>query len=162
MRPGRRAESWLASFRDNMSLEQKFHSRVKLWNEIAMQAAIDRVMQTYTTIVNLNPDEERAARQRVTDHSAGKPKPMNRHSPLKACDICEASENRNQDNRISDTFERKVISPAEREARKAFREVDAAKAMTENERAQKAFHENRERLKALRLARETGRLLPQN
>ena len=56
---------------------------------------------------------------------------------------------------MSDTFERKVITPAEREARKAFREVDAAKAMTEHERAQKAFHENRERLKALRLARET-------
>jgi len=56
---------------------------------------------------------------------------------------------------MSDTFERKVISPAEREARKLFREADAAKAMTEHERAQKAFHENRERLKALRLARET-------
>jgi hypothetical protein len=55
---------------------------------------------------------------------------------------------------MSDTLERKVISPAEREARKAFREVEAAKAMTEHERAQKAFHENRERLKALRLARE--------
>jgi hypothetical protein len=56
---------------------------------------------------------------------------------------------------MSDTFERKVITPAQREARKLFREADAAKAMTEHERAQKAFHENRERLKALRLARET-------
>jgi hypothetical protein len=56
---------------------------------------------------------------------------------------------------MSDTFERKVVTPAEREARKLFRETDAAKAMTEHERAQKAFHENRERLKALRLARET-------
>jgi hypothetical protein len=56
---------------------------------------------------------------------------------------------------MSDTFERKVMTPAEREARKVFREVDAAKAMTEHERAQRAFHENRERLKALRLARET-------
>ena len=55
---------------------------------------------------------------------------------------------------MSDTFERKVITPAEREARKAFREVDAAKAMTEHERAQKAFHQNRERLRALRVARE--------
>ena len=60
-----------------------------------------------------------------------------------------------QGSRMNDTFERKVITPAEREARKIFREVDAAKAMTEHERAQKAFHENRERLKALRLARET-------
>ena len=58
---------------------------------------------------------------------------------------------------MSDTFERKVITSAEREARKAFREVDAAKAMTEHERAQKAFHENRERLKALRVIRETER-----
>jgi hypothetical protein len=56
---------------------------------------------------------------------------------------------------MSGTFERKVITPAEREARKAFREVDVAKAMTEHERAQKAFQENWERLKALRLARDT-------
>jgi hypothetical protein len=56
---------------------------------------------------------------------------------------------------MSDTFERKTITPAEREARKAFKQVDAAKAMTEHERAQKAFHENRERLKGLRLARES-------
>jgi hypothetical protein len=56
---------------------------------------------------------------------------------------------------MSDTFEGKAITPAEREARKAFREVDAAKAINEHERDQKAFHENRERLKALRLARET-------
>jgi hypothetical protein len=57
---------------------------------------------------------------------------------------------------MSDTFERKVITPAEREARKAFKQADAAKAMTEHDRAQKAFHENRERLKALRLARDSG------
>jgi hypothetical protein len=47
---------------------------------------------------------------------------------------------------MSDSFERKVISPAEREARKAFKEADAVKALTEYERAQKAFRENRERL----------------
>jgi hypothetical protein len=57
---------------------------------------------------------------------------------------------------MNDTFERKVITPAEREARKLFREAEAAKAMTEHERTQKAFHENRERLKALRLAREAA------
>ena len=57
---------------------------------------------------------------------------------------------------MSDTFERKLITPAEREARKVFKEADAAKAMTEHERTQKAFHENRERLKALRLAREAN------
>jgi hypothetical protein len=58
---------------------------------------------------------------------------------------------------MSDTFERTIISPAEREARKAFKEVDAAKALTEHEREQKAFYENRERLRALRLAREAER-----
>jgi hypothetical protein len=56
----------------------------------------------------------------------------------------------------NETFERKVTTPAEREARKAFREVEAAKAMTEHERAQKAFNENRERLKAERLARQAA------
>ena len=48
----------------------------------------------------------------------------------------------------------KPITKAERDARKAFRQVDAEKAMTEHEIAQKAFHANRERLKAERLARE--------
>jgi hypothetical protein len=57
---------------------------------------------------------------------------------------------------MSETFERKVITPAEREARKVFREADAAKFMTEHERSQRAFQDNRERLKALRLAREAA------
>jgi hypothetical protein len=55
---------------------------------------------------------------------------------------------------MTDTFKRKIVTPAEREARKAFREVEATKAMTQYELAQMAFQDNRERLKALRLARE--------
>jgi hypothetical protein len=55
---------------------------------------------------------------------------------------------------MNDTFERKVLTPAERAARKAFKQVEAEKAMTEHEKAQKAFDANRERLKAERLARE--------
>jgi hypothetical protein len=35
-----------------------------------MQAAINRVMETYTMIVNLDPDQERAARQKVAAHLA--------------------------------------------------------------------------------------------
>jgi hypothetical protein len=50
----------------------------------------------------------------------------------------------------------KPITKAERDARKAFRKVDAEKAMTEHEIAQKAFSANRERLKAERLAREAA------
>jgi hypothetical protein len=50
----------------------------------------------------------------------------------------------------------KPISKAEREARKVFRQVEAKKAMTEHEIAQKAFSNNRERLKAERLAREAA------
>jgi Skp family chaperone for outer membrane proteins len=57
---------------------------------------------------------------------------------------------------MSDTFERKVPTAAEREAQKAFKQAEAEKAMTDHERAQKAFHQNRERLKAERLAREAG------
>jgi hypothetical protein len=57
-----------------------------------------------------------------------------------------------------DTFERKVITPAVREARKAFRQVEAANAMTDHEKAQKTFNDNRERLKAERLAREAAEL----
>ena len=48
----------------------------------------------------------------------------------------------------------KPPTKAERDARKAFRPVEAKKAMTEHETAQKAFSNNRERLKAERLARE--------
>jgi hypothetical protein len=50
----------------------------------------------------------------------------------------------------------KPITKAEREARKAFRQLDAEKAMTDHEIAQKAFSANRERLKAERLAREAA------
>ena len=50
----------------------------------------------------------------------------------------------------------KPPTKAERDARKAFRPVDTTKAMTEQEIAQKAFCNNRERLKAERLAREAA------
>jgi hypothetical protein len=43
---------------------------------------------------------------------------------------------------------------AEREAHKVFKPVKAKEAMTDHAKAQKAFHDNRERLKAERLARE--------
>ena len=62
---------------------------------------------------------------------------------------------------MSDTSERKVMTPAEREARKVFRAAEASKAMSEHELSQKAFHENRERLKALRLAREAAAAKPE-
>jgi hypothetical protein len=52
----------------------------------------------------------------------------------------------------------KRITKAERDARKAFRQVDAGKAMTEHDIAQKAFSNNRERLRAERLAREAAEL----
>ncbi|MBR0939491.1 hypothetical protein [Bradyrhizobium jicamae] len=41
---------------------------------------------------------------------------------------------------------------AEREAHKVFKAVRAKEAMTDYAKAQKAFHDNRERLKAERLA----------
>jgi hypothetical protein len=52
------------------------------------------------------------------------------------------------------TFQRRETTPAEREAHKAFKEVMPGKAMTDYAKAQKSLHENRERLKAERLARE--------
>jgi hypothetical protein len=48
----------------------------------------------------------------------------------------------------------KTLTPEERKARDAVRRADAEQAMREHEAAQKAFYENRERLKALRLARQ--------
>ncbi len=51
-------------------------------------------------------------------------------------------------------FERRPASRAELEARKAFK--PAQPETTEYAKAQKAFHENRERLKSERLAREAA------
>jgi hypothetical protein len=53
-------------------------------------------------------------------------------------------------------LKRRVATPAEREALKVFGQVKTEKAVSDHEKAQKAFHENRERLKALRLAREAA------
>ena len=50
----------------------------------------------------------------------------------------------------------KPTTKAERDARKAFRQLDTKKAMTDHETAQKAFAANRERLKSERLAREAA------
>jgi hypothetical protein len=50
----------------------------------------------------------------------------------------------------------RVTTAAEREALKIFGKVKTEKAVSDHEKAQKAFHENRERLKALRLAREAA------
>jgi hypothetical protein len=50
----------------------------------------------------------------------------------------------------------KPITKAQREARMAFRQVDAKQALTEHGIAQKTFSANRERLKAERLAREAA------
>lgn len=54
------------------------------------------------------------------------------------------------------THESKRLTAVRRQAQKAFREADAKVAMSEHERTQKAFHANRERLKAERLAREAA------
>lgn len=51
-------------------------------------------------------------------------------------------------------FERRLASRAELEARKAFK--PAQPETNEYARAQKAFYENRERLKSERLAREAA------
>jgi len=48
----------------------------------------------------------------------------------------------------------KTLTPEQRKAREAARRADAEQAMREHEAARKAFYANRERLKALRLARE--------
>lgn len=46
------------------------------------------------------------------------------------------------------------LTSEERKARESARRADAEQAMREHEAAQRAFHANRERLKAERLARE--------
>jgi hypothetical protein len=46
------------------------------------------------------------------------------------------------------------ISAAGREAHKHFKNTEAEKALTDREKSEKAFNDNRERLKTERLARE--------
>ncbi len=48
----------------------------------------------------------------------------------------------------------RILTSDERKARDAARRADAEQAMREHEAAQRAFHANRERLRAERLARE--------
>jgi len=65
-------------------------------------------------------------------------------------------ENRNRSDEMNDQKLKRRITPAERAALRVFRQVNTEKPVSEHEKAQKAFHENRERLKALRLAREAA------
>ena len=51
-------------------------------------------------------------------------------------------------------MKQKVTTVAEREAERAFKKIDPKTAMGDHEKAQKSFDENRQRLKAERLARE--------
>ena len=57
---------------------------------------------------------------------------------------------------IRQRHEPKRPTQAEREARKVFEGQKAEKALSDYEAAQRAFHANRERLKAERLAREAA------
>jgi hypothetical protein len=54
------------------------------------------------------------------------------------------------------THESKRPTAARTQAQKAFKEADVKVAMSEHDRTQEAFHANRERLKAERLAREAA------
>jgi len=58
---------------------------------------------------------------------------------------------------MTDPFSRvppKTLTREERKLRDLQRKADAELAMKEHQEAQRAFHANRERLKALRVARE--------
>jgi hypothetical protein len=61
-----------------------------------------------------------------------------------------------QSDEMNDQKLKRRVTPAEREALKVFGQVKIEKPVSEHEKAQKAFHKNRERLKALRLAREAA------
>jgi hypothetical protein len=51
-------------------------------------------------------------------------------------------------------YQRKTRTSAAREANKVFKKPEAQRAITEDEKVRKAFQDNRERLKAERLARD--------
>ena len=57
---------------------------------------------------------------------------------------------------MSDEKKDLAAARAEKEAQKAFRKQDAAQALSEHAKSQKAFFENRDRLRTERLAREAA------
>lgn len=61
-----------------------------------------------------------------------------------------------EDVKLSEGKKSREAARAEREARKAFREADATEAMTEREASEKAFADNRQRLRKERIAREAA------
>jgi hypothetical protein len=65
-------------------------------------------------------------------------------------------ESQRSDEMNDQKLKRRVTTAAEREALKVFGQVKTEKAVSEHEKAQKALHEKRERLKSLRLAREAA------
>jgi hypothetical protein len=60
-------------------------------------------------------------------------------------------------NKMSGEVQTAPITKVEREAREAFRQVEAKHAITDHDAARKAFAKNYERLKAERVAREAAR-----
>ena len=63
---------------------------------------------------------------------------------------------RGEGEEMSDEKKDLAEARAEKEAQKAFRKLDAAQALNDHEKSQKAFFENRDRLRADRLAREAA------
>jgi hypothetical protein len=62
-------------FQQNATLEQRFRCGVydSVLREKTMQAAIDRVMQTYCLIQKLTDEEAQAAREKLSNHLAERP-----------------------------------------------------------------------------------------
>jgi hypothetical protein len=62
-------------FQQNATLEQRFRCGVydSVLRENIMQAAIDRVMQTYCLIEKLTDEEAQAVREKVSNHLAERP-----------------------------------------------------------------------------------------
>lgn len=55
-------------------------------------------------------------------------------------------------------FEPRVTTAAERAAQKVFKQAETKTALSDHDKAQQALHQNRERLRAERLAREADAL----
>ena len=62
-------------FQQNATVEQRFRCGVynSVLKEKTMQAAIDRVMQTYCLLQKLTDEEAQAAREKLSNHLAERP-----------------------------------------------------------------------------------------
>jgi hypothetical protein len=134
-----------------------FKASASLFREFFEMSSLQQRIESYTTlstnlIVQLS--ELSKLRDRLREAQSNGMSLQTRVGQPSKRERRRARRGAKEDEMINHIYERKMPAAAQREARKAFKQADTKVAMSEHERTQEAFHANRVRLKAERLARE--------